>query len=159
MTTRTICTADLHSHSGYSGGVGRIDLRRVLTAAADKGIDVFGCGDVLHPAWRADLRSSLRRRADGVWELPGYSTGMILQTEVVFTFPHPSGGRKSFHQVILFPDFATVEAAAGLLEGYKVKNTIGRPFIPCVSVEELRGGHPRTGSSGRVRGLSLLSAY
>jgi PHP family Zn ribbon phosphoesterase len=38
---------DLHSHSGYAGGVGQIELSAVSKTMKLKGIDVFGTGDCL----------------------------------------------------------------------------------------------------------------
>ena len=35
---------DLHSHSGYAGGVGQIELTAVSRTMKLKGIDIFGLG-------------------------------------------------------------------------------------------------------------------
>ena len=48
-------TVDLHSHSGYAGGVGTILLADVARTMKMKGIDVFGTGDVLLPARYKEL--------------------------------------------------------------------------------------------------------
>ena len=136
MRKRLVC--DLHSHSGYSGGVGRMNLPELLAAMGRKGIDVFGAGDALHPAWYSTLQRELVPACPGLWALPGFETTLMLQTEVVFTYPYPRGGRKSFHQVILFPSFSVVAKVAKRMESWGVKNTVGRPFVRCETVEQLR---------------------
>ncbi|NOY22381.1 MAG: hypothetical protein GXO70_02560 [Acidobacteria bacterium] len=131
---------DLHSHSGYSGGVGKINLNAVATTMALKGIDVFGTGDCLHPAWNAQLREQLQETAKGIYQLPIHPHArFILQNEIVLTAPllPSSRTRKSVHVVFLYPDFHTTDAVTCLLKKYKAKNTIGRPFVKLGSPVEV----------------------
>ena len=127
---------DLHSHSGYSGGVGKINLNDIAGIMALKGIDVFGTGDCLHPGWNRRLREKLVETATGIYKLPDFANAsFVLQNEMVLTAPllPTSQTRKSVHMVFLYPDFHATDAMARLLETYKVKNTIGRPFVKLAS--------------------------
>ncbi|RLE17632.1 MAG: hypothetical protein DRJ08_04360 [Acidobacteria bacterium] len=123
---------DLHSHSGYSGGVGKIRLSDIAETMRLKGINVFGTGDCLHPAWNAKLKEKLKETDNGIYRLSGFpGAGFILQNEMVLTaalFPS-SKTRKSVHMVFLYPNFHATEIVSQLLEKYGVKNTIGRPFV------------------------------
>ncbi|PID28908.1 MAG: hypothetical protein CSB55_02250 [Candidatus Cloacimonadota bacterium] len=121
---------DLHSHSGYAGGVGQITLEDVAQTMKYKGIDVFGTGDCLLPARMNELKRKLKETRPGLFSLPGDSSYFALQTEVIFTSRIPGYKNKiTAHHVILFPDFKSVEKTALFLEKSGIKNTIGRPFI------------------------------
>ena len=127
---------DLHSHSGYSGGVGKISLEKIRESMEKKGIDVFGTGDCLHPFWLNKLRTSLIEVKNGVFALsPNDNRYFVLQTEVVLTAPITKNRRKSVHTVLLFPSFETADKVINLFRNYGVKNTIGRPFITFNSIE------------------------
>ncbi len=121
---------DLHSHSGYAGGVGQISLDDLEKTMDKKGIRVFGTGDCLHAEWRAFLKDNLIEKEDGLFSKKNNNARFLLQTEVIFTAAIGSG-RKSVHTVLLFPSFESVDKVCGLLESMDVKNTIGRPFIKC----------------------------
>lgn len=62
-----IVTADIHSHSGYSGGVGKIDFFRLTRNLTKKGINIFSSGDILHKKWRETLRDSLQELEAGLF--------------------------------------------------------------------------------------------
>ena len=123
---------DLHSHSGYSGGVGVIDIYQLSNSMKIKGIDVYGTGDVLHPKWFSYLKDVLIEN-EGVFRLKGDKNNsfFILQTEIILSYPYLKNRRKSFHVLILFPSIKVVELTVSLLEKFNVKNTIGRPFVVC----------------------------
>ncbi|MDR0362792.1 MAG: endonuclease Q family protein [Planctomycetota bacterium] len=133
---------DLHSHSGYAGGVGDISLPAVARTMARKGIDAFGVGDCLQPAWRENLSTLLVEREEGLFALrdaPPDLAGarFVLQTEVIFTCAVPSGGRKGTHVVLTFPGFDAVDRAIALLRRWEVKLDIGRPFVKCEDAGEV----------------------
>lgn len=134
LTGRKRCVmqvnADLHAHSGYAGGVGKISLARIDDMMSLKGIDIVGTGDCLHPGWLQFLRENLKEAEDGMFLFEERKTRFVLQTEVILT-SKVGTGRKSVHTVILFPSFDAVERVCGLIKGWNVKNTIGRPFIVC----------------------------
>ena len=127
---------DLHSHSGYAGGVGNISLETVADTMAKKGIHAFGVGDCLQPAWREKLGRLLEEKEPGLFALRGAAGAQgaarfVMQTEVIITSPVVSGGRKGTHVVLLFPGFSAVDAAIELLRRWEVKLDMGRPFIKC----------------------------
>jgi len=131
---------DLHSHSGYSGGVGNISLEKVVEAMVFKGIDIFGTGDCLHPFWCSHLQSSLKEVEEGIFSLPnGLKKYFVLQTEIVITAPlyKESTKRKSVHIVVLYPNFKSIEKTVNLFKKRGVKNTIGRPFVTTSSTKDV----------------------
>lgn len=131
---------DLHSHSGYAGGVGDISLAVVASTMAKKGINAFGVGDCLQPAWREKLSGLLVEKEPGLYGLSEHSSEteparFVMQTEVIFTSPVVSGGRKGTHVVLLFPNFSCVDGGIALLRKWGVKLAMGRPFIKCDSAD------------------------
>lgn len=133
---------DLHSHSGYAGGVGNISLEGVADTMGKKGINAFGAGDCLQPAWRAALEKRLVEKEPGLFALREAESAhaaarFVLQTEIIITSPVPSGGRKGTHVVLTFPGFPAVDAAIGLLRRWEVKIDMGRPFVKCADAGDV----------------------
>lgn len=134
----TRLAVDLHSHSGYSGGVGTIPLETISRAMRWKGLDVFGTGDCLHPARSMELREQLTETAEGLYAVDQSSARFLLQTEVILTIPRPGGsGKLVAHHVVLFPDFDAIRKIQHQMNLWDVKNTIGRPFVVCSSRSQL----------------------
>lgn len=136
------CIADLHSHSGYAGGVGKISLENLAAAMALKGIDVFGVGDCLQPSWREKLGAMLEEREPGLYALRGASgvqarARFVMQTEIIFTSSVPSGGRKGTHTLLLFPNFRAADAGIKLLDRWDAKLEMGRPFVKCADSDDV----------------------
>ncbi len=133
---------DMHSHSGYAGGVGDIALGDIAVSMKKKGIHIFGTGDCLHPGWNAKLQESLEERENGLFALRGTNENpdarFLLQTEIIITAATAvTPGRKNVHCVFLFPSFEACESAVELLESWGVKNTIGRPFLKCEGPDDV----------------------
>ncbi len=135
-----ILFTDLHSHSGYSGGVGQITLESIVSGMKLKGIDVFGTGDCLHKEWLSYLEKNLvEEKNKGLYNIREEKNKFfLLQTEVIFTLPYGSKKRKLFHVVVLFPDFSSVKKTINYIERIEVKNNIGRPFIKFDSVKDVQ---------------------
>lgn len=136
------CVVDLHSHSGHAGGVGNISLAQVATTMTRKGIDVFGTGDCLQNAWRADLRATLADAEPGLFRLADSKAPparFLLQSEIILTVPVPAGGRKTVHTLLLFPAFGAADEAHALLERRGVRLGMGRPFVCCEDAEDVAG--------------------
>ncbi len=130
---------DLHSHSGYAGGVGQIELADVSKTMNLKGIQVFGTGDCLLPARSNELKNILTETAEGLFSLPNDENKFLLQTEVILSTKLNGYKNKTVaHHVILFPDFSSIEKMQKLMQKWKMKNTIGRPFIVSNSQKELQ---------------------
>lgn len=131
-------SVDLHSHSGYAGGVGQIELAAVSAAMKLKGIDIFGCGDCLLPIRTKELQEELISREDGLFSLPEDSSRFILQTEVIFSTRLAHKKNKIIaHHLILFPDYESIHKMQDLMRSWQMKNTIGRPFIVSGSQAQL----------------------
>ncbi|PLX19535.1 MAG: hypothetical protein C0601_01380 [Candidatus Muiribacterium halophilum] len=130
---------DLHSHSGYSGGVGQITIPRIIEGMNLKGIDIFGSGDCLHLKWLETLQSEFVFDKSGVfYSKLDKEKGFILQTEVIFTFPYlKTSRRKLFHIIILFPGFESVFKTRKVMESMGVSLNIGRPFLKFDKVSHL----------------------
>jgi uncharacterized protein (TIGR00375 family) len=130
--------ADLHSHSGYAGGVGQISLQKITETMRWKGIDVFGTGDCLYPPRTEELKAQLKETAGGLFSLPNSQKHFLLQTEVIFTTCLKNYSHKIVaHHLILFPNFNCIYMMQRLMEKWKQKNTIGRPFIVTDTQKEL----------------------
>ncbi|MBN2651935.1 MAG: hypothetical protein JXR63_06085 [Spirochaetales bacterium] len=121
---------DLHSHSGYAGGVGQIELADIAKTMKTKGIDLFGTGDCLLPQRLDELEEQLVDTGDGLFSLEGDSSRFMLQTEIILTVQ--LDGRKGkcvAHHILLIPSFVAARKIIKLFERFNVKNTIGRPFV------------------------------
>ena len=129
---------DLHSHSGYSGGVGQISIENIIYGMKLKGIDVFGTGDCLHREWFKKLSAELHEISDGIF-VSEFSDNkyFILQTEVIFTIPYVKNRRKLYHIVMTFPDKESVQKTADYIESIGINNNIGRPFIKFHSIKDI----------------------
>ena len=129
---------DLHSHSGYAGGVGQIELEAVSATMKLKGIDVFGTGDCLFPPRTEELKQKLCHSQDGLFTLKGDTSRFLLQTEVIFSTKLAHKKNKTIaHHIILFPDFESICKMQELMQKWRMKNTIGRPFIVSNSQSEM----------------------
>lgn len=132
-------SVDLHSHSGYAGGVGNIQLSDICQTMAYKGIDVFATGDCLFPQRTLELKNELAYCRDQLFALKKNDHALfLLQTEVIFSVALEHYKQKIVaHHIILFPDFESIHKMQDLMIQWNQKNTIGRPFIVCKSQKEL----------------------
>lgn len=131
-------TVDLHSHSGYAGGVGDISFEKIYKTMDKKGIDIFGTGDCLHPEQFKKIKDKLKENREGIYFLSGNEKGFILQTEVILTTKLQDYPKKIVaHHIILFPDIPSLEKMQKLLKKWNMKNTIGRPYITTNNQQQL----------------------
>ena len=129
---------DLHSHSGYAGGVGQIELTAVSRTMKLKGIDVFGTGDCIFPPRAEELKQELTEVSEGLFALHKDKSKFLLQTEVIFSTKLTHKKNKTIaHHIILFPDFESIYKMQSLMTKWGMKNTIGRPFITSDAQKEL----------------------
>ncbi|MCD4797178.1 MAG: endonuclease Q family protein [Candidatus Cloacimonetes bacterium] len=129
---------DLHSHSGYAGGVGQIELSDVSRAMKLKGIDVFGTGDCLFPPRTEELRKQLSEVSSGLFSLSHDPSKFLLQTEVIFSTKLAHKKNKTIaHHLIFFPDYISIYKMQKLMKKWGMKNTIGRPFITSTEQPEM----------------------
>lgn len=106
--------ADFHIHSPFSMATSRaMTPQALLEACRWKGISVLGCGDALHPQWRAMWSDFLDNDA-GVLVIP------TLEVE----------GENRVHHLIFLEDFDACASLATRLEKYsRTIGTMGRPFV------------------------------
>jgi len=129
---------DFHSHSGYAGGVGQIELTTVSKTMKLKGIDVFGTGDCIFPTRTEELKHELTEVKEGLFALPKDSSKFLLQTEIIFSTKLMHKRNKTIaHHIILFPNFESIYKMQLLMNNWGMKNTIGRPFITSDTQKEL----------------------
>ncbi|HNX01887.1 MAG TPA: endonuclease Q family protein, partial [Candidatus Cloacimonadota bacterium] len=129
---------DLHSHSGYAGGVGNVSLDDIAVAMQYKGIDVYGCGDCLFPLRTEELKKCLIETEEGLFTYQNQPARFLLQTEVIFTVSLKGyKNRILAHHLIFFPSFESIAKMQVLMTKWGQKNTIGRPFIACKDQQEL----------------------
>ncbi len=111
-----IYNADLHIHSPYSIAVSQsLSLDTMLETCRKKGLNILGTGDVLQPDWLKYLESHLKKDKGGAYIYK--DVFFILQTEIE--------DQESIHQVVLFPDFASVREVQEKLKPFS-KNILNR---------------------------------
>ena len=133
--------ADLHIHSHYSLATSKLLTPVYLDYWGKiKGINVIGTGDFTHPKWTAELKDSLVEAEEGLYKLkdslvmdnpvanPG-EVRFILSAEISNIYKKGDKVRK-IHNVVLAPDFETVEKIQKLLQNKKFNITSdGRPIL------------------------------
>ncbi len=116
--------ADIHLHSHFSRATSTQLAPEFLDRWARlKGISVIGTGDFTHPGWVQELQNKLEPAEEGLFRLkPGFrltaevqeaptlsrEVRFILQTEISGIYKKDGRTRK-VHNVILVPDFETVD--------------------------------------------------
>jgi uncharacterized protein (TIGR00375 family) len=115
--------ADLHIHSPHSIAVSKsLNLDSMVDTCKKKGINILGSGDVLQPDWLKYLENNLKKERNQAYTYKDIA--FILQTEIE--------DKDSVHEVVLFPDFKTVEDIQKKLQPYS-KNLLdewgGRPRV------------------------------
>ncbi len=136
--------ADLHIHSKYSRATARnLDLENIYQAARVKGISVVGTGDFTHPAWVAEMESKLEPVEPGLFALKKNiadkmdaavpdscrnSVRFMLQVEISNIYKKAGRVRKN-HNIIYFPDLASVKKFNARLDGIGNISSDGRPIL------------------------------
>ncbi|HEX3647205.1 MAG TPA: UvrD-helicase domain-containing protein, partial [Pseudonocardiaceae bacterium] len=136
--------ADLHVHSKYSRACSRdCDLVHLAWWARRKGITVLGTGDVTHPAWAEELRTSLVPAEDGLFRLRDDLDREVLRTlpptchgpvrfqlEVEISTIYKRDGRtRKVHHLCNLPDFAAMDAFTAALAKIGNLGSDGRPIL------------------------------
>lgn len=138
--------ADLHLHSRHSIATSReSDPVHLFEAAARKGIDLVGTGDLTHPGWRAEmarelepdgdsgffrLRPELEREARNRLPASCREAGVrfVLSGEISSIYKKAGRARK-VHNVVLMPDMDSVERLCAGLERIGNIRSDGRPIL------------------------------
>lgn len=115
MSNLSVYYADLHIHSPYSIAVSQnISLETLNHTAQLKGINILGTGDITQPNWLNYMRQNLEKRDQAFYFK---ETAFVLQTELE--------DAHSIHQLVLLPDFSSVQALIDKISPY-VANISGR---------------------------------
>ena len=136
--------ADLHVHSKFSRACSRdCDLVHLAWWARRKGITVLGTGDVTHPAWAEELRTSLIPAEDGLFRLRDDLDQQVLRTlpptchgpvrfqlevEISTIYKRDDRTRK-VHHLCHLPDFAAMDAFTKKLATIGNLGSDGRPIL------------------------------
>jgi len=136
--------ADLHVHSKYSRACSRdCDLPHLAWYARRKGISVLGTGDVTHPAWAEELRTSLVPAENGLFKLrddldrdvlrtlPPTCHGPVrFQLEVEISTIYKRGDRtRKVHHLCHLPDFDAMAKFSAALAKIGNIGSDGRPIL------------------------------
>ncbi len=130
--------ADLHIHSHFSIATSKQLVPEYLDYwAALKGLTVVGSGDFTHPGWLAELKEKLEPAEPGLFRLkpdfrleghPGREVRFVLSAEISSIYKKQGRVRK-VHNVILAPDFETVEGIQNRLGRLGNITSDGRPIL------------------------------
>ena len=137
--------ADLHLHSHFSVATSKELVPEQLDRwARIKGVTVVGTGDFTHPGWLAELRDKLDPAEEGLFALkpalrvdgdpapPGAALApvrFLLTAEISNVYKRGDRVRK-VHNLVLAPDFASVERICARLEALGANLTSdGRPIL------------------------------
>jgi DNA helicase II / ATP-dependent DNA helicase PcrA len=136
--------ADLHIHSKYSRATARnLDFENIFHAARIKGITVVGTGDFTHPAWANEMAAKLEPAEPGLFALkkqvaakiedtlPGSCRNPVrfmLQAEISTIYKKAGRVRKN-HNIIYFPDLASVKKFNARLDAIGNITSDGRPIL------------------------------
>src|SRR6266850_2224898 len=130
--------ADLHVHSKYSRAVSQdMDIPHIDHWAKIKGIGLMGTGDFTHPEWLASLKQELVEDGSGTLTRKGSAehTRFVLSSEISCIYSR-AGKTRRIHNIILAPDFATVDRINGYLSLIGNLKADGRPILG-LDAEEL----------------------
>jgi uncharacterized protein (TIGR00375 family) len=141
--------ADFHIHSKYSRAVSqKMNLEELDRWAAQKGILIMGTGDFTHPKWFSEIQEKLEPAEEGLfklkkeYKLPTLSgkfaeTRFILSVEISSIYSQ--GGKvRRVHNIIILPDFASVEKLNNYLNLIGNLASDGRPILGLSSKELLK---------------------
>lgn len=137
--------ADFHIHSRFSRATSKdLTLLELHRAALRKGVSVLGTGDFTHPRWRKEIEDHLVPAEEGLFRLNGdlarcasqgvprsCSSGtvrFILSTEISSIYKKAGRVRK-VHNLVLVPDFETVDRLSARLDRLGTLSSDGRPIL------------------------------
>jgi PHP family Zn ribbon phosphoesterase len=129
--------SDLHIHSSYSRATSKdITIQNLEKYAKIKGLTLLGTGDWTHPVWLKILKENLDEDGSGILKT---KTGFnfLLSTEISNIYSQDDKTRR-IHNIILAPDFETVEQINSWLSKRGRLDYDGRPIFgfSCVELVE-----------------------
>ena len=145
--------ADLHIHSRYSRATAKnLDFENLYYTAQIKGITVIGTGDFTYPAWIREIESKLEETEPGLFSLKKEiardidktipencrnPVRFILQTEISNIYKKDGRVRKN-HNLVYFPDIASVKKFNAKLDAIGNIKSDGRPILGMDAADLLR---------------------
>lgn len=129
--------SDLHIHSRFAMACSEsISVHGIHDTCVEKGINLIASGDITHPTWLKELKSSLEPAEDGLFRLKGSQSNVrfVLGGEVSAVF-NMDGQSKRIHQVILMPGFDSVDALNDMLSKKSDLKADGRPQVRMTGAE------------------------
>ncbi|MCX8014953.1 MAG: endonuclease Q family protein, partial [candidate division WOR-3 bacterium] len=119
--------ADLHIHSKYSRATSSdMEIPKIAEMAELKGIKLVGTGDFTHPEWLKELRAELLDDSYGIYK---YQNTYFMLTAEVNNIYSKDGKLRRIHNIIVSPDFATVDKINKFLIRYGNLSADGRPLL------------------------------
>lgn len=119
--------ADLHIHSPYAFACSKhLTLDNLSAWAQRKGIDLLATGDFTHPAWRANLRSSLVADQDGLYRYG--DTRFVPGAEISCVY-RQDGRVRRVHMLVLLPTLDAADIFSQQLNRHGKLENDGRPAV------------------------------
>lgn len=123
---------DLHLHSRFSRACSfDLTLENIGKICQKKGVDVVSTADFTHPTWFESIKTGLKERTAGIYELKSgdCSTGFVLGTEISFIKKHKEKTRR-VHLCVLAPEISAVEKIINFFKKREINlSSDGRPII------------------------------
>ena len=135
---------DIHLHSSHSRATSRdLTPENLHRWSALKGLTVVGTGDFTHPAWIEELKTKLSPAEEGLYRLkPAYRTPVekdlpascrgevrfLLSVEISSIYKK-NGRTRKVHNLVLMPDFTSVERLNRRLGEIGNLKSDGRPIL------------------------------
>jgi len=145
--------ADFHIHSRFSMATSKAICPASLHVAAQcKGLTVIGTGDFTHPEWTRELRAQLEPVEPGLHrlkrklaseadrEVPASCRAEVLfvLTAEISNIYKRAGKTRKVHNLVLAPDFETIDRISAPLGKIGKLASDGRPILKLDSEELLR---------------------
>ncbi len=128
--------ADFHIHSHYSLASARdLTPENLDYWAKIKGIRVLGSGDFTHPGWRGELKEKLDKAENGLFKLKkeyiirGSDETRFILTAEISNIYKKNGKTRRIHNILLAPDFPTVDKISAALNNFGSLASNGRPIL------------------------------
>lgn len=123
--------ADFHIHSRFSRATSKnLTLEELDRVAAQKGIQVLGTGDFVHPRWLAELKAYLKEEEQGLYKLKKSKTDVRFILTVEISSIYSKNGRVyRIHTLIFAPSLKVAEKISKKLDKVGNIHSDGRPIF------------------------------
>ena len=119
--------ADLHIHSPYAFACSKqLTLDNLAAWARRKGIDLLSTGDFTHPAWLANLQSSLVADPDGLYR---YGDARFVPGTEISCVYRQDGRVRRVHLLVFLPTLAAAATFSQQLDRHGNLENDGRPTV------------------------------